>query len=229
MNLFPSPLTKPFFSFNGIGRYIGRVLKGTEMKNIMDTAFSNNVKQFKTKESPATQEALSITQDENGKVSPELTASSIKIQFNKAILQSNMELSLSAGNEPLALLYKTAIEGINDILKADFGENAIQTEYDSGLDISPEATADRIVSMSTAFFPQYQKQNTGMTDEDAAHSFITIIQGGINKGFSEAKELLDGFNVLEGDVASNIEATFKLVQIGLKAFINGYESENKEQ
>lgn len=196
------------------------------MKNIMDTTFSNNVKQLKTKELSVTQGILS---DENGKVSPELTISSIKKQFNTAILQSSMEVSLSAGNEPLALLYKTAIAGINDVLKVDFGEYAIQAEYDGGLDSSPEATADRIVSMSMAFFPQYQKQNTGMTDEDAAESFIEIIQGGIKQGFSEAKELLDGLSALEGDVASNIDETYKFVQIGLKAFIDGYEAESKEQ
>ena len=83
-----------------------------------------------------------------------------KNQLNTAILQSNADVSLSAGNESLSLVFKTALEGINDALKDTFGDNAIQEAYDSGLDVSPEATAERIVSLSTAFFGSYIPRTT---------------------------------------------------------------------
>ncbi len=71
-------------------------------------------------------------------------------QLNAAILES--ALSLSVADSPEALVLKTALEGINDALSATLGDNAIQNAYDSGLDVSHEATAERIVSLSTAIF-----------------------------------------------------------------------------
>jgi len=198
------------------------------MKNITNTSsFSQNVKQLKanyTKEegAPLGQAVSDAAHKKNEVKQADLTSGSIKHQLNSAILQANVEASVSAGNEPLALLYKTAIEGINDVLKADFGENAIQATYDSELDVSPEATADRIVSMSTTFFSQYQEQNPNMSNEDAAKSFAEIISGGIDQGFKEAREILTGLNVLEGDIASNIDTTYDLVQEGLKFFVDSY-------
>jgi len=150
-------------------------------------------------------------------------------QLNQAILQANADVSISAGNQPMALLFKSAIEGINEVL----GENTIQNAYDSGLDVSPKATADRIVTLSTAFYPQYKEQHPELSEEEAATKFTDIISGGIEKGFGEAREILSGLNVLEGDIASNIDKTYDLVQEGLKTFLESYvpnseEAENSE-
>jgi len=204
------------------------------MKNITNTSnFSQNVKQIKasySKESgkPLGQEVSEAAHKKNEIKQTELTAGSIKDQLNSAIVQSNLEVSVNSGNEPLALLYKAAIEGINDVLKADFGDNAIQASFDSGLDVSPEATADRIVSMSTAFFAQYREQNADMTEEQAATAFAEIISGGIDQGFTEAREILTGLNVLEGDIATNIDSTYDLVQEGLKAFVDSFSPSSEE-
>ena len=230
-------------SFNEICRYncFAGLLLEHMMKNINSTStFSQNVKQLKASYSkdsgvPLGEKVSAAAHDKNETKSAESKPESIKDRLNSAIIQSNLEVSVSAGNGPLALLYKTAIEGINEVLKADFGDNAIQSSYDSGLDVSPEATADRIVAQSTAFFSQYQQQNPDMSDEEAATSFAEIISGGIDQGFAEAKDILGGLKVLEGEIASNIETTYDLVQEGLKAFIDSYikpdslEDENVEQ
>ncbi len=204
------------------------------MKNISNTAsFSQNVKQFKasySKESgiPLGQQVLAETKQKNEVKESELTLEAIKKQNNKAVLQASMEVSVGAGNEPLALLYKTAIEGINDVLKADFGDNAIATAFDSGIDVSPQATADRIVSMSTAFFAQYQGQNTDMSTKEAVKTFVKLIGSGIDQGFSEAKDVLKGLKVLDGDIANNIDTTYNLVQKGLQDFVDSYNTAEKE-
>ncbi|MCF6251856.1 MAG: DUF5610 domain-containing protein [Methylococcaceae bacterium] len=145
-----------------------------------------------------------------------------KQQLNQAILKSSLEVSVSAGNEPMVLLYKAAIDGIDEVLQDKLGENTIQNAYDSGLDVSPEATADRIVSMSTGFFSQYHAQNPKMSDEQAAMTFAEIIRGGIDTGFEDAKNILDGLEVLKGDIANNIDITYELVQQGLQDFIDSY-------
>ncbi len=151
-----------------------------------------------------------------------------KNQLNAAILQSNADVSLSAGNESLSLLYKAAIEGVNEALKDTIGDNAIQAAYDSGLDVSPEATADRIVSQSTAFFSAYSEQHPELSLDDALVKFTDLIKGGIDQGFSEARGILDGLQVLEGDIASNIDKTYELVQTGLAAFIENYNQEKSD-
>ena len=156
-------------------------------------------------------------------------ALSAQQQLNGAILKASLETSIQAGNEPLALLYKTAIEGINEALEPELGENAIQRAHDSGLDVTPEATADRIVSMSTAYFSSYQKIHPELSEEEAALKFSEIIGGGIDQGVAEAREILDGLSVLEGDIATNIDATYDLVQEGLQAFIESYRENNLEE
>ncbi len=146
-----------------------------------------------------------------------------KTEFNRSILQASMDVSLHAGNEPMALLFKTALEGINDALKPEFGDNAIQKAYEEGLDVSPEATAGRIVQMSTAFFDRYHANHSELSVDEALNSFVELIGKGIDKGFEEARDILKGLNVLEGDIAANIDKTYELVQDGLKAFVENYQ------
>ncbi|MCV6612232.1 MAG: DUF5610 domain-containing protein [Amphritea sp.] len=141
-----------------------------------------------------------------------------KAEQNRAILESSLQVSLQSGNQSLALLYRTAVEELNKVLETDLGANAIQNAYDSGLDVSPEATAERIVSQTTAFFSAYQEQNPGLSLEEQVTRFTDIIGGGIDQGFSEAREILDGLNVLEGDIAANIDTSYDLVQEKLTAF-----------
>lgn len=145
-----------------------------------------------------------------------------KNELNRSILQSSLDVSLSAGNEPMALLLKAALEGINDALKAEFGDNTIQKAYEEGLEVSPEATAGRIVQMSTAFFERYHANHSDLSVEDALDSFVELIGKGIDQGFAEARDILKGLNVLEGDIATNIDKTYALVQEGLKDFVVNY-------
>jgi hypothetical protein len=146
-----------------------------------------------------------------------------KDALNQGILEASYEVSLKTGNQSLTLLYKAALDGINAELKAEFGDDALQKAYDEGIDISPEATADRIVKFGTAFFEQYRANHSELSDEEAMGQFVQLIGGGIDKGFSEAKDILKGLQVLDGDIASNIDKTYELVQAGLKAFAENYK------
>jgi hypothetical protein len=146
-----------------------------------------------------------------------------KDALNQGILEASYEMSLETGNQPLTLVYKAALENINAELKAEFGDDALQKAYDEGIDVSPEATADRIVKFGTAFFEQYRANHSELSDEEAMGQFVQLIGGGIDKGFSEAKEILKGLQVLEGGIADNIDKTYELVQAGLKAFAENYK------
>lgn len=150
-------------------------------------------------------------------------------KLNVAILQSNREVSLSVKNEPLALVYKTAIEAINKELEPELGENSIQKGYEAGIDVSPEATADRIVSFSTGLFSLFQQQHPSLSEPEQVDRFLDVIGGGIDQGFSEARDILEGLGVLKGEIADNIDKTYDLVQEGLSAFRDKFESTEKSE
>lgn len=124
----------------------------------------------------------------------------------------------SAADNPMDLLYKTAIEEINKELEPIFGKKAAQSAYEENLDVSPEATAQRIVQGSAAFYEAFKLQNVELSDEESLNEFISVISSGIDKGFEEAKDILDSLSVLEGDIEINIDLTYDFVQQGLASF-----------
>lgn len=139
-----------------------------------------------------------------------------RLAQNAAILQTSLSVSIGAQNEPLALLFKSAITGINEALKADFGENALQNAVSQ--DNSPEGTAGRIVALSTGFFEAYKQQHPGQDEAGALSDFMSAIRSGVEQGFKEARAILGGLNVLQGDIAGNIDKTYALVQQGYADF-----------
>lgn len=175
--------------------------------------------------SSANQQGSELAQTDNSEKTQASSLVSAKQQLNAAILQSTVDVN--ASNNSLSLVFKTALAGINDALKETLGDNAIKNAYDSGVDISPEATADRIVSLSTAFFSSYQQQHPDLSQEEALTKFTDIISGGINTGFGEARDILSGLNVLEGDIANNIDLTYELVQQKLTAFVTNFNEQNQ--
>jgi len=165
---------------------------------------------------------------ENGPIGPQVSElaqakNAAKKQLNAAILESTINVNLTAGNDSQSLVLKTALEGINEALKETFGDSSIQAAYDAGVDVSPEATADRIVSLSTGFFSLYQQQHPELSQQEAVTAFVDIISGGIDTGFAEARDILTSLNVLQGDIASNIDKTYDLVQNKLQFFIDSFQ------
>ena len=93
----------------------------------------------------------------------------------------------------------------------------MQQVFELGVDGSPVATAERIVAMSANFFSSYPNLPTDMDYQTHVESFVELISGCIDQGFSDARESLDGLQVLQGDIAENIDTTYDLVQEKLAA------------
>ena len=149
---------------------------------------------------------------------PELTpVQQQKAALKVSILEST-QVSIAAHDQSLSLLLNTAIDKINELLAPELGEQAIQKTVDSGLDVNPEATAERIVSLSTAMFGAYKEQKPGEEELVVLQKFMDVIGSGIDQGFAEARDVLEGLKVLQGDIASNIDQTFSLVQDKISAF-----------
>ena len=151
------------------------------------------------------------------------TASTLRSQQNAQILQASMDVSIKSANSSLALLYRTAIDRINEVLSSELGPNAIG---DAATAVNtPEATAGRILSMSTAFYDAYaaQAKNKDKDAETLARDFVGLIRGGFERGFGEARDILSGLGVLGEDspVAEGINKTYALVMQGYDDFLAG--------
>ncbi len=140
----------------------------------------------------------------------------LKQQQNAAIVEASLAVSLEAGNQPLALVLRSAIDRINELLAPELGPNAIENAAEQ--DFTPEATAERIVSLSTGFFDAYRRQHPELDDAAALGGFMDTIRRGFEQGFRDAEKILDGLGVLGGDIADGINRTYALVQQGYADF-----------
>jgi hypothetical protein len=154
-------------------------------------------------------------------------ATQARLQLNAAIVQASLKVSIGAQDDPLALLLKSALTGINEALKGQLGDNAIQNAMSQ--DNTPAGTAGRIVSLSTAFFAAYQKQHAGEDPDQVLSNFMSTIKGGMEQGFKEARDILSGLSVLNGDIASNVDQTYALVQKGYADFEAAHRSKPAAQ
>ena len=141
----------------------------------------------------------------------------------------NENIDLSSAKDPLKLVYQAAIDDLNQRLEPFLGKNALQRGMDSGIDVSPEATAERIVTQVTSLMPRFRDSNPELNDQQAGEKFVSIIRQGVQQGFDEARDILQGLQVLEGEIASNIEETFTLVQQGLDEFLRQYSNKSSNE
>lgn len=172
----------------------------------------------------ASQPVKNTGQSEEAKAAApgQTTAGTLRSQQNKQILQASMEVSIKSADSSLALLYRTAIDRINLELEPELGPNAIGNAPTTEM-YTPEATAGRILAMSTAFFDAYaaQPKNKDLDSETVARNFVDLIRGGFERGFGEARDILSGLGVLGEDspIEQGINQTYALVQKGYDDFL----------
>lgn len=172
------------------------------------------------------------------KVSANVTKAEMRVE-QQASLVSHLfgdgSMSLSSS---LKLTYQSAIDKLNDILMADMGlteqtdedtvpitlpgqkpisEEALQSQ--GGMEYwTPENTAKRIVEGASAFFNGFQTAHPELAGQELMDKFIEVVGGGLTQGFDEAKGILGDLNVLEGEIAENIDLTYELVQTGMQNY-----------
>jgi uncharacterized protein YukE len=78
-------------------------------------------------------------------------------------------------------------------------------------DYTPEKVAGRILG----FIEQrLQSEQAAGADTGKLQKFLDQARSGVEKGFTEARKILDGMGVLQGKVASDIDATYQKIQDG---------------
>lgn len=98
----------------------------------------------------------------------------------------------------------------------------------SGLDMSPEATAKRIVDFSTSFYSAFKDNHklAGGLDAKEAQtqaksrldSFMSLITGAVKEGFAGAQSILSRIGPMSQEVQGGIDKTFELAMKGLDEF-----------
>ncbi|MDR0996695.1 MAG: DUF5610 domain-containing protein [Zoogloeaceae bacterium] len=148
------------------------------------------------------------------------STASLRDQLNKQIVEASLKVSITTGNQSQELLYKSALSGINEALGTTSGAaNSVEAAYQNGVDVSPEATAGRILDVVTGFYDGYLKQHPGVDEETNAANFAQLIKGGFEKGFNDAAKVLSGLGVWSGDIKANADKTADLFNKGLDEFL----------
>src|SRR5471030_3094376 len=140
-------------------------------------------------------------------------ASATPAAAQSASTGATQQAGFNATQQPHALLYSTAINGINDALKPTLGDNAIQNAASD--DNSSAATAQRILAGSTGLLAAFQAQHPGEAGDAAVSDFVSTIRGGFEKGYKEAAGILGALN---GGVSDAIQQTYNLVEKGYDDF-----------
>lgn len=159
------------------------------------------------------------------------TSSELKTAQQASLIAHLFGDGQSTNENTLKLTYQAAIEQLNETLSAELNLaegvaspiSAETLKQQGSMEYwTPENTAKRIVDGSTAFFSAFQAANPELEGKALVDRFIEVVGGGVTKGFEEAKDLLGDLDVLEGNIANNIEKTYTLVQEGFQNFRNQY-------
>lgn len=90
-----------------------------------------------------------------------------------------------------------------------------------GADFTPDKVAERVVG-----FVQQRLQSEAAAGADPAklQGLLDQAREGVEKGFAEARKILDGMGVLQGKVADDIDATYDKIQAGLDELDSGLKN-----
>ena len=145
-----------------------------------------------------------------------LDALVIETSLSAKSQEDSVSLDFGSGVKSLTVSTQEIVAKLNELLKADLpgGIESLKAE-----DFTPEATADRIVQMSTGFFEIFRDQNPEMSDEEALDAFMETIKGGIQAGYDDAFNTLQGLGAFEIDgIQSGVEETKLLIESKLESF-----------
>jgi len=152
--------------------------------------------QTKQPEKPSTQPANVLP----NRAKPNNMASSIMSDGGLNFLRSRLEEKLDSMFDEVAK-------------NSDLPEGMTAASfYDMDIDVSPKATAERIVGFALNMMGTYRRQNQDMSEQELRAGFEVEIRKGISDGFDHAKGVLGDLDLLEGQVDENVISTWDHVQ-----------------
>jgi len=87
-----------------------------------------------------------------------------------------------------------------------------------GLDVTPEATAQRITEFAVSFYEGYKQNNADVEGEEQLSGFVDLVKGAVEEGFADAREVLEGIGRIPDQVSQDMDRTLELTMEGIDAF-----------
>ncbi len=100
--------------------------------------------------------------------------------------------------------------------------------FDTSIDVTPEATADRIVGFALGMRGTFSRQNPDLDEGEMMSRFEAEIRRGISEGFGHARGVLGDLELNEGQIKDNVDGTWDLVQQKLADFFSPGEDGGAE-
>ena len=147
------------------------------------------------------------------------TSQSAKRSSERVETTDKVEISLSADMKvetANGIMLDSVVEQINKVIQ-EAGID-LKMEEASGVDMSSEATAKRIVHFATGFLDAYRKNHAGETDVVQVKGFMSLTRMAIEEGFQNARNILEDIAELSKTIDENVNQTFALTQQFLQAF-----------
>ncbi len=127
-----------------------------------------------------------------------------------------VKVGVDSPSKALSLTAQEIVDKLNELLKADLPDGLQSLKPQ---DVTPEATAERIVRGATAFFGVFAEQNPNLQGEELLSAFMETIRGGIDQGYSDAFETLKGLGAFEFEgVQDSVQQTKSLIESKLIGF-----------
>lgn len=147
------------------------------------------------------------------------TAANMRSSLNAQIIEASLKVSVKAGDNAGGLLFRTSLESIYESIGGF--QSKIDPDYKmpsmndaNNPFATPEGTAGVILGFSLGLYERFAESHKGEDEAEVAAKFIETIRGGFEKGYGEAVDILDALSVWNGNVKSEIEQTWNLVQKG---------------
>ncbi len=103
--------------------------------------------------------------------------------------------------------------------------DSVQQAYSSPLDLSPDATANRIFQFSMGMFGIYQAQHPDEPSDVALANFEELVRGAIDEGFDDALQILDKLGKLDEATNEFVNNTRSILGRLLDAFFSPEEGD----
>lgn len=126
-----------------------------------------------------------------------------------------LELRQGLTKEYLQMALTTRVgKSVEDALKV----HGLSLSDAVGVDVSAEATSDRIVTGTTAMLGIFARQNPNLSKAELIDKFEQTIRGGIDRGYQEALSILEAVESFDEGIRGLGQRTIELVHEKLDGY-----------
>lgn len=144
---------------------------------------------------------------------------------------SSTQADASAGAVNLSVGGQIDSNYVQQVLQTELGESLasalnaagiegqeLEDVLSGAIDLSPEATSQRIIDFATSFFGSFQNNHVDEDGNTQIDGFSQLIKDAVEEGFTQSRDLLEGIGEISGQVSDDINRTYTLVMQGLDDF-----------